>query len=98
MPKRSRVELPVRLEVSSEASHAVNGTGPGSRGPLLISARELATMLGISVRTVWRKVSGGELMEPVRIGRCTRWRLQEINEWIDAGCPPVEQSARKGGR
>jgi predicted DNA-binding transcriptional regulator AlpA len=35
---------------------------------LLITATELAAMMQISIRTLWRLRSAGELLEPVRIG------------------------------
>ena len=55
--------------------------------PRLISAAELAEMMQISERTLWRLQSAGKLPRPVRIGRSTRWRLEEIREWIERGCP-----------
>lgn len=56
---------------------------------LLISAEELATILKVSKRTLWRLVSGAKLPRPVHIGRSPRWRLDEINAWIAAGCPDL---------
>ena len=55
--------------------------------PKLINAEELARMMNISERTLWRLLSGGRLPQPVRIGRSTRWRLAEVVEWIERGCP-----------
>ena len=55
--------------------------------PKLINAEELAQMLDISERTLWRLLSGHKLPEPVRIGRNTRWRLAEVTAWIERGCP-----------
>jgi len=58
---------------------------------LLISVDVLATMLDISPRSVWRRLSSGEMIEPVRIGTCVRWRRQEVEAWIAAGCPPISE-------
>lgn len=55
--------------------------------PLLVSVETLAGILNISTRTVWRRLSSGELIEPVRIGSSVRWRLQDIEAWVQAGCP-----------
>jgi prophage regulatory protein len=55
--------------------------------PQLVTAEELAGMLAVSTRTLWRLLSAGKLIEPVRIGGSTRWRLQEVQEWISEGCP-----------
>ena len=56
--------------------------------PLLISADQLAEMLQISTRTLWRLLSAGKLITPVHIGGSTRWRLEQVRKWIDEGCPP----------
>ncbi len=55
--------------------------------PILISAEELAKLMDVSVRTLWRLLSAGKVPQPVRIGRNTRWRLAEIREWIEKGYP-----------
>ena len=60
------------------------------REPLLISVEELAMILKVSPRTVWRLLSAGKLIEPVRIGGAVRWRFHEVKFWIDAGCPPID--------
>jgi predicted DNA-binding transcriptional regulator AlpA len=44
-------------------------------------------MLQISVRTLWRLVSGKRIPEPVRLGAVVRWRSNDITNWIAAGCP-----------
>jgi predicted DNA-binding transcriptional regulator AlpA len=53
-------------------------------GKSLLSAREAATMLGMSVATVWRRTNDGTLPEPVRIGGMTRWVREELIEVISA--------------
>lgn len=55
--------------------------------PKLINAEELARLMQVSERTLWRLLSGGKLPQPVRIGRNTRWRLDVVSEWIQKGCP-----------
>ena len=57
------------------------------RTAVLIPAEEVAAMLGVSERTLWRLLSAGKLPQPVRIGRSTRWRAAEVREWIERGCP-----------
>lgn len=60
--------------------------------PLLISAQELAPLLGISVRTLWRLVSEGKVVSPVHLGGSTRWRMDEVRRWIADGCPRPENN------
>lgn len=54
---------------------------------VLISAKELAELLGVSIRTLWRLRSGGQLPLPVRLGHTVRWRMTDIETWLAAGCP-----------
>jgi excisionase family DNA binding protein len=55
----------------------------------LIAADEVAAMLDVSTRTVWRLLSTGRMVQPLRIGGSVRWRLDEVREWIKNGCPVV---------
>ena len=59
-----------------------------SQTPLLIPAEQFAEMLQISPRTLWRLLSSGKLLTPVYIGGSTRWRLEQVHQWIEEGCPP----------
>ena len=52
-----------------------------------IDAKQLAEVLGLSVRTVRRLDSSGKLPRPLRIGGAVRWSLEEIAAWMAAGCP-----------
>jgi excisionase family DNA binding protein len=57
---------------------------------LLIPAEKVADLLGISKRTLWRLLSAGRLPEPVRLGSIVRWNKDELQEWIDKGCPSLQ--------
>jgi len=55
--------------------------------PLLLTARQAAETCGKSLRT-WRTWdAAGWIPRPVRIGRSTLWRADELREWVAAGCP-----------
>lgn len=55
---------------------------------LLVSASKVATVLDLSVRTIWAMHSSGRLGPmPIRLGRATRWRAKEIEQWVAAGAP-----------
>lgn len=58
--------------------------------PVLLSADQVAKLMQISIRTVWRLLSSGELIKPVRMGGNTRWRRAELEKWIEDGCPSQE--------
>jgi excisionase family DNA binding protein len=59
--------------------------------PLMVTAEELAGELQISERTLWRLLSSGQLIEPIRIGRSVRWRREEVERWIANSCPPRDK-------
>ena len=49
---------------------------------LLLKTSEVATMLGISERSVHRMKSAGELPDVVRVGNSVRWRRDDIEKLI----------------
>lgn len=53
----------------------------------MINAEQFARILGVSRRTLWRLLSAGKLVEPIRFGGSTRWRSDDVRRWIDNGCP-----------
>ncbi len=54
---------------------------------MLVTAKQAALMCGKSLRT-WRTWdSAGLIPKPVRIGRSTLWRLDELRLWVEDGCP-----------
>ncbi len=61
-------------------------TDISSETPAMITAMDFARMLKVSVRTLWRLRSAGQVPEPVRLGGAVRWRLDEVKKWIAGGC------------
>lgn len=57
----------------------------------LLNAADVAKVLRVSERTVWRMRDAGRLIEPVRLGRSCRWRAEELTEWMGAGCPGLQE-------
>jgi predicted DNA-binding transcriptional regulator AlpA len=58
---------------------------------LLIPARKAAAVCSKSLRT-WRTWDSlGLIPRPVRIGRSTLWRADELRDWVSAGCPRREE-------
>lgn len=58
----------------------------GVRGStaLLLNVTQVAKRLGISIRTVWRLTSAGQLAQPVAIGRCKRWRRRDVEAFVES--------------
>ena len=72
-------------------SEASNDTTQVSLSPLLVSAKAAATACGKSLRTWWGWDAAGWIPRPVRIGRSTLWRVDELRAWTEAGCPRREE-------
>lgn len=54
--------------------------------PVMLTVNDLATLLRVSVRTVWRLRSAGTLPKPVEIGGSVRWDPEIIRTWMAGGC------------
>jgi len=66
---------------------------------LALSAADLAQRLGVSLRHVRRLDSVGKVPKPLRLGRSIRWRMAEIQAWLEAGAPDRKSwQAMKGGQ
>ena len=48
---------------------------------LLLTVQDIAKLTGLGVRTIWRLVSTSQFPEPVKIGRATRWKADEVRQW-----------------
>lgn len=55
--------------------------------PVLLTVKQVATLLSVSQRHVFRLADGGKLPAPRRLGNAVRWSRIEIESWIAAGCP-----------
>ncbi len=53
----------------------------------LLDIRQVAALLGCSVRTVQRLSERGGMPHPIKLSALVRWRRDELHEWIVAGCP-----------
>jgi len=47
-----------------------------------LNAKELAELLGIHVRSIYRRKLDGSLPEPVQVGRSVRWRKSDVDRWL----------------
>jgi predicted DNA-binding transcriptional regulator AlpA len=56
--------------------------------PRLLKAIDLADLLQISEREIWRMRDSGRLPATIDLGpKNIRWSREEILGWIEAGCP-----------
>ena len=50
--------------------------------PDLLTAREVAHVLRISERSVWRLCSEKKLPAPLHVGGAARWKKTDIEDWF----------------
>jgi len=55
--------------------------------PLMLDAKAVGALLGCSATHVRRRDDLGEIPTPLKIGKLVRWRREELEAWIRAGCP-----------
>jgi excisionase family DNA binding protein len=51
----------------------------------LIGIKELAEMLGVSVRHIHRMKASGQLPRPVYVGRSVKYQRSKLQQWMDNG-------------
>ena len=62
-----------------------NGSGRAETGCELLRATDVAKLLAVSTRTVWRLRDAGQLPRPVRLGggrHLVRWRRSDIEDFV----------------
>ena len=70
-------------------------TTTGTDNGALLRAPEVARMLAVDTRTVWRWASAGVIPGPLRIGGATRWRRADLDAFLDG---KAEAAAREAAR
>lgn len=66
-----------QLPYQAPSSNSLLPTDP------LLTARESAAHLQISVPTFWRRVSDGTVPQPIKLGGLSRWPRSEIQNVIE---------------
>lgn len=62
--------------------------------PAMLDVKEVATMLRCSARHVTRLEESGQMPRAIKLGRLCRWNRAAVEEWIAAGCPPVNAEGK----
>lgn len=55
----------------------------------MLTVGEVAQMLGVSARHVYRLADSGGMPRPLKLGGAVRWDRQVLERWIDGGCKRV---------
>ena len=59
--------------------------------PRLLSITGVSQLLGVSRSQVKRLRASGRLPDPIRLGGRVLWRVDEIDAWVQAGCPAASK-------
>lgn len=71
--------------------------GPGD-SPLLIDVDEVARLLSLGVRTVWKlSAEDGAFPRPVKIGGATRWHRSAVEAWAQRTRQDADPAGSAGG-
>ena len=49
-----------------------------------LTISDLAKKLKVAKSTLFKMLRNGEIPTGIRIGKCRRWRVEKVNEWLDA--------------
>jgi len=49
---------------------------------MMLNVRQVAEMLGVSERSVWRWSSDGTLPPGIKIGAAVRWPQRALEDWL----------------
>lgn len=63
--------------------------------PTLLTIQQVAKLLQVSTRSVRRFRATGKLPAPILIGKSVRWRGEDLQKWIEGGCPPSNSEERR---
>lgn len=90
MTHESNSTTPLCQSDSARPPEAVQGK------PELLTAAEVAALLGCSMRTVIRLADAGRMPRGAKLGGLRRWRRAELAAWLDDGCPAVRVAKGPG--
>ena len=81
----------------------VSPTAAPAPPPLLVRAPEAAHLCGVSEASWHRLRAAGRTPAPLRLGGSVVWRMEELREWCEAGCPArreweTRRAAQDNGR
>lgn len=86
-----------RLKAADLRTGLLLGKVPDTAG-LLIDKKVMARLLNVSLRTLHQLHVTEAIPEAVRLGgSIVRWKLAEILDWMDAGCPTRSKWTYSGG-
>ena len=73
--------------MSETTMNDLHRTSDTATTSMLLNVKEVAEILAIATRTVWYYTAKGLLPKPIKVGRHTRWKSQDIDDYIESQKP-----------
>jgi predicted DNA-binding transcriptional regulator AlpA len=86
--RRAPGRQPGGLEVSDAGER--RDAGILDHAPLLVDGPRAAATCGVALRSWWRLHAQARVPAPLKLGRRTLWRVADLREWVEQGCPSRE--------
>jgi predicted DNA-binding transcriptional regulator AlpA len=80
----------------AQAEHLTSLSDGVDREMLTVS--QVAAMLSIGVRSVWRKAQDGRLPPPIKMTGSTRWAKSTLQDWITEQTTAASKKQHARGR
>ncbi len=64
----------------------------------MLTVEQVAAMLAIGVRSVWRKAQDGRLPPPIKMTGSTRWAKSTLQDWITEQATAASKKQHTRGR
>lgn len=79
---------------------ASSGTDTATPGAMLLTAKDFAAVLRVSIRTFYRLKDSGSIPLPKRVAgsKLARWSRAEVEGWVRDGMPSCRAAAKGGAR
>jgi excisionase family DNA binding protein len=62
---------------------------PEEVSPAVLNVKQVASVLNVSVRHVYRMADGGLMPKPLKLGGLNRWHRRAIDEWLAGGARAI---------
>lgn len=74
--------------MAERPTHSAQRTDPRLANVRLLTVRDVADLLAVHPRTIWRLVATGDIPAPIRLGsKAVRWRLADLERHLAKARP-----------
>ena len=55
-----------------------------TNGMQLVDMKWITATLKVTDKWIYKQIQDGKFMKPIKLGRSSRWRLCDVNEWLES--------------